>query len=243
MKRSFLYPIYYYQFREEVNFTDFTISFRCFEDSNCTLFYDFIYYLGNNPVGFFTFYNPGRINHDADPPIQKTNAKENFFIYYLFTPLEVGLKGWYFDWEVIKYKDKSSLIDSLTNNKREYYSGHVKNEERSDEDFVPYDNYLYYFVEYDEKIGYYIDFLRLKFMNSHGEYLLYKRTKREFMDVIANIGALFSTVKFIFSMIFSFYSKNYDNYEVIGKILNQPKEKKKKIICLIPQVKKRIEII
>ena len=63
-------------------------------------------------------------------------------------------------------------------------------------------------------------------MNSHGEYLLYKRTKREFMDVIANIGALFSTVKFIFSMIFSFYSKNYDNYEVIGKILNQPKEKK-----------------
>ena len=25
------YPIYYYQFREEVNFTDFTISFRCFE--------------------------------------------------------------------------------------------------------------------------------------------------------------------------------------------------------------------
>ena len=28
-------------------------------------------------------------------------------------------------------------------------------------------------------------------------------------------------------MIFSLYSKNYDNYEVIGKILNQPKEKKK----------------
>ena len=27
-------------------------------------------------------------------------------------------------------------------------------------------------------------------------------------------------------MIFSFYSKNYDNYEVVGKILNQPKEKK-----------------
>ena len=46
------------------------------------------------------------------------------------------------------------------------------------------------------------------------------------MDVIASIGALFSTIKFFFSLAFSFYSKNFDNYEIIGNILNPPKEKK-----------------
>ena len=44
-------------------------------------------------------------------------------------------------------------------------------------------------------------------MNSHGEYLLYKKTKREFMDVIANIGALFSTVIYIFYDLFFLFKK------------------------------------
>ena len=190
------YPIYYYNFKERVNFTDFTISFKCWDDSNCTLFSDFLYLFGDRPIGFFYFYNPGMIDHTEDPPIQKKNDKSNFFIYYLYPPGESGLKEWNFDWEVIKYKDKSSLIDSLTNNKREYYSGHAKNEEKSNENIITYYSNLNY-IKYDEKIGYYIDFLRLVFENSHGEYLLYKRTKKEFMDVIANIGALFSTVKFV----------------------------------------------
>ena len=46
------------------------------------------------------------------------------------------------------------------------------------------------------------------------------------MDIIANIGALFSTIKFFFSVFFSFYSQNFDNYEILGKILNPPNHKK-----------------
>ena len=40
------------------------------------------------------------------------------------------------------------------------------------------------------------------------------------MDVLANIGALFSTIRYIFSFFFSFYSKNFDNYKIIWNILN-----------------------
>ena len=38
--------------------------------------------------------------------------------------------------------------------------------------------------------------------------------------MIANIGALFSTVKFFFSLFFSFYSNNFDNYKIVSKLLN-----------------------
>ena len=130
-----------------------------------------------------------------------------------------------------------SLIDSLTQNKREYYSGHIKDGTKSNEFIYRYsDNYSYY-IDYDESIGYYIDFFRIKFFNFHRDYLLYKRTKREIMDVVANIGALFSTIKFVFSVVFYFYSKNYDNYEVVGNILN-PNKVKKEIHILGSQNKK-----
>ena len=46
----------------------------------------------------------------------------------------------------------------------------------------------------------------------------------EFLDVLANIGALFSTIKFVFSFVFNFYSKNFDNYKIVGKILSHQNE-------------------
>ena len=46
---------------------------------------------------------------------------------------------------------------------------------------------------------------------------------------MANIGALFSSIKFFFSFIFSFYSNNFNNYKIIEKILNPPKEVNRKI--------------
>ena len=221
------FPIYYYELKEKVNLTDFTISFKCGDDRNCTEFKEFISYYGYfyMPIGFFNFFYPGMINHNEEPPIQKIEGKSNYFISRVTPPSELGIKICNYDWEVIKYKDRRTLVDSLTKNKREYYSGHVKNEQKSSEVLVKFDNYMNYIL-YNESVGYFIDFLRVAFNNKHQEYLLYKRTKRQFMDVIASIGALFSTIKFFFSLAFSFYSKNFDNYEIIGNILNPPKEKK-----------------
>jgi hypothetical protein len=50
----------------------------------------------------------------------------------------------------------------------------------------------------------------------------YKRKKVSKLDVLANIGALSSTIYGIFVKFFSLiYSKNFDNYKIIDKILSQ----------------------
>ena len=69
----------------------------------------------------------------------------------------------------------------------------------------------------------------LAFTNNHDEYLLYKRKKVQILDVLAKIGALFSTIRTIFVVFFSFYSRNFNNYKVVGRILEYPKKPIKKI--------------
>ena len=67
---------------------------------------------------------------------------------------------------------------------------------------------------------------------------------------MANIGALFSTIKFFFSLVFDFYSKNFDNYKILGKILSSSsKEPIKKIelssnlnLSLSPKTEKNIRM-
>ena len=60
--------------------------------------------------------------------------------------------------------------------------------------------------------------------------MLYKKKKVSFLDVIANIGALFSTIKFFFSLALSFYSNNFNNYKIVGNLLNPPKKRVQSII-------------
>jgi len=50
-------------------------------------------------------------------------------------------------------------------------------------------------------------------------FLEYSRKKIEITDVLATIGALASTLNFVFSLIYKFYSKNFDNYKIIQNIL------------------------
>ena len=230
-------PFYFFNLREKVFFLDFTIAYKCGNDSNCTSFKEFIDTYDDPFIGLFDFYYPRFINHTSDPPMQKVKHISNHFSHEIDFFKDIGKKTWNFDWEVIKYKDKRSLFDSLTNNKREYYSGHVKNNRYSSEEFQKYDNYTKY-IQYDDNIGYYLDFFNIHFNNKHEEYLLYKRTKTEFLDVIANIGALFSTIKFFFSLIFSFYSKNFDNYKIIAHLLS-PIEEEKEIKIPLSLYKKK----
>ena len=78
----------------------------------------------------------------------------------------------------------------------------------------------------------------------NNKYIKYKRNEIGFLDVIANIGALFSTFFNIFVIIFNLYSNNFDNYKIINKILQQEKEgKNKKQIKLDDNKFKEIELI
>jgi len=52
-------------------------------------------------------------------------------------------------------------------------------------------------------------------------YVEYKRKRISVLDVISKIGALFSTIRVFFFYSLIYYSKNFDNYKVIEKILNK----------------------
>ena len=62
----------------------------------------------------------------------------------------------------------------------------------------------------------------------------YRRKGIGFMDIIAKIGALFSTFNFIFATVFKFYEHNFNNYKIVDKILltnniNKPDKNKNEI--------------
>ena len=77
----------------------------------------------------------------------------------------------------------------------------------------------------------------VKLENVLDKIIEYKRKKISKLDIIANIGALSSTIYGIFVKLFALiYSKNFDNYKIIDKILSQ-KSKNNKI-----KNKKEIEL-
>ena len=209
-----------YNIRKQISDINITIYYKCEEDRNCSSLNEFIELYGYSIfTGVDINYTNYKINHGEDIPVQKSeNKPETFFDAYITEKL--GLEIWNFEWEVIKYKDQRSLFDSLTKNRKEYNFGHIKNKKPEKEY-----NDINYVKNFKEK-GYYFPLFEIHFINKHDEYILYKRKKVELLNVLANIGALFSTIKFFFSMSFSFYSKNFDNYKLIEKILNYSKNKK-----------------
>ena len=80
---SSIRPIYFYNLRKQVLFLDFTISYKCGNDSNRTSFKEFIDTYDDNLLGRFDFYYPRLINHINDPPIQKVKDNSNFFFMIL----------------------------------------------------------------------------------------------------------------------------------------------------------------
>ena len=216
----------HYIFNEISNYIGVNIVYKCGTDEKCTSFYDLIkagkFYFGQINVE----YPKKIINHTADVPIRDDNEKKAEIISGGFT----NDSDYYisrFEWEVIIYKDQKSLLDSLMGNNKEYIFGHFKNDRPDKEKKNLNMNKLKI-----QKIGdnYYL-FVTQSFFtfNQNFEYLLYRRKKLSFLNVISNISALFSTVKMVVSVIFSLYSKNFDKYEILKNILNPPKEEKKKI--------------
>ena len=205
-----------------------TIYFKCGEDRNCSSFKEPITENGWIDLGKIIIVYPGfKIQYDATPPIYKDNPKT---IQQYLSQMEDQIQFFTFEWEAIKFKDQKSLFDTLTNKKTEYIGGHIKNDRLSHQLMM----YRFRNIAITKEFGYLYPLVGLGFSNNHDEYILYKRKKVELLDVLANIGALFSTIKNLFSLFFSFYSKNFNNYKILGKILTSPKEPIKKI-GLIPE--------
>ena len=189
----------------------------CGNDSNCSSIDSD--HLERRFAFWFTGY---KLDHQAEIPFQIDRDVAHIFpIIYGFDGNKTREKI-EFDWEVIKYKEQKSIFDSLTNNQKETTYGHLKIEPKvTSIEMSPKRIFIRY--NYIKK-WYYMNFLTIKINNNHYEYILYERKKIEILDILANIGALFSTIKFFFTIVFNYYSKNFDNYKILGKILNSPKE-------------------
>jgi hypothetical protein len=126
-------------------------------------------------------------------------------------------------WEIIKYYEKKYFLlfkgenDDLTGvNFKEmktlYLDGISDEKEKEIEINSTFYKPLCYFVG---NIG----------LN---RYEIYKRTKISFLDVIANICALSTTILNFFIIFLSkFYSKNFDNYKIIEQVLSKERKIKK----------------
>jgi len=198
------------------------IAYVC-NDDNCTLnendTTDFSYFLQINYTGF-------KIDHqNNDIPLETNNPNVVFNEEYpfLFGHTTIGM----INWEIIKYKEERGimgLFDPIFDIKSQYISGEIEsyisaNSENAEELLLPYEHgYIKTKI-----LGIF------KIVNEHKQYKEYKREKVSILDVVANIGALFSTVFACFLFGFQFYSKNYDNYKIIEHILSlkQPKINKK----------------
>ena len=211
-----------YYFKEQASIIDITIFYICGDDENCTSLKDI---KEKNYCNITMEYPEYPIIHSEDPPV-----KEYPMTFYksLKKLYKLDFEVWNYDWEIIRYNDQKSLFDTLTNKKTDYIFGHIKNIDYNRTFYDIGDEFYYHDRFESEELGYIFPLYRIKFSIDFDNYLYYNRKKISFLDILANIGALFSTIKFVFSFVFSFYAQNFNNYKIIGNILNPPKEQSKK---------------
>ena len=120
-----------------------------------------------------------------------------------------------YDWEVIKYIEQSTLFDRFSKKKKEEFSGQLS-------EAISY-------ISDDEGNKALKEIFNLRFRNNHYSYIEYKRKRKTLLDLIAKITALFQTLRFGFLYIFKYYSKNFNNYKIIEKVLDNNNKKFREI--------------
>jgi len=126
------------------------------------------------------------------------------------------------------YEEKkgiSRLFDKIMNKTNKYIISFIETGQSESE----YHSHIFYDFEYYEESGLgeegseeeLLKYKLLVLFDTYpvGKYQIYKRSEVSFLTVLANIGSLFSTFFSVFSFIFKFYSKNFDNYKIVDKII------------------------
>ena len=185
--------------------SDFSIGvlYKCIDKFNCSLREE-----DKSKFGYKirVDYETKKIDLQNSPtPITNDSIwiriEEDFFYKYLFDKV---LK-----WEVIKYKDQSTLFDRFFNKSKEYTSGYFSDyfSTIGEEEII---------INNTRKL-----LLSLSFSNRHQKYIEYKRKRKTILDVIVKITSLFQTIRFGFFWVFKYYSKNFNNYKIIEKVLDK----------------------
>ena len=170
------------------------------------------------------------IIHNASNPIKKSECtpfisepgKQNVCNYLISNEFH-DKKTLSLDFKLssILYEEKkgiSRLFDYISGQDKKYRTAFIEDETKIFQYNLPN------FAHIDDEIYYHIANINTIPIDKYEKYL---RSEIGFLSVLANIGALFSTLKVVFVVVYQFYSKKFDNYEVIEKILETELQKDK----------------
>ena len=157
-------------------------------------------------------YQGFKLHHQKSIPLITNESDIYFSEDYPFSLNKTTM--YIIDWEILKYIENRGiygLFDGILKRKSEYISGYIASDISISRD-KPFDISGF-------KI---LSIVQMK--NMFEQYTEYVRKKNDILELIANIGSLFSTFFSVFIFIFKFYSKNIDNYQIIEKLLSKPKK-------------------
>jgi len=158
------------------------------------------YYLEIEYNGFELYHQ-----NDTEPPLQ--NNENVYFTHFVGFSFDYSYYI-HLNWETIKYEEERGvpkLLNPFKTEKDEYISGYISSSHST-------------LIQQEKSLGIkYLAYLTLD--NDYTTYSQYRRKKMGFLDVLSNIGALFSTIRIFFLFFFRYYSNSYNNCKIVEKIL------------------------
>ena len=202
------------------------ILYKCENESYCPMNSDEENFLFNLQIKYKGF----KLDHQSKgKPLETNNdiyfSNDCMFLYGFMT-------FYYLEWGIIKYKEEKGItriFDKMFGKTNELTAGYIESSQYFNL-LVPDDIDT---IQDKDSNNHYFKVLGLVQMRiPYKKYVEYNREKITVLDVISTIGALFSTIYFPFTFIFSLYSKNFTNYKILEKILqtnyNFPKSRELK---------------
>ena len=195
-------------FQTNISSLGFIIVYLC-DDEECSLDDD-----DHNALGYMfeLKYSGFQLDHQGDIPLIKDDS--TFFVnFYCFSFTSTVLT--LLNWEIVRYEESRGILrifDEWSEVEKGYIGGYIslKGNALLTHPIIRTD------IIKGKKVKLLAEFLLTNVLNTE-----YRRTKISFLDVLANIGALFMTIYSVFLFIFNYYSKNFNNYQLIKSIINK----------------------
>ena len=209
---------YYIRNNEKVlvntNNFNLAVTYKCDDIHNCTIKEEDkiklrSYFLNIYYKGFF-------LDHqNPENPVQKSDE-------YILKRIEFNENTniAFLNWELIEYEEDKGIFfntfDRIRGKENIFYGGDFK----SMENFV--DDGRVRFMLQNQEINQEIILLFLEIHPNHLQHDKYTRNQVSFLNVLADISALSSTILDLISLVYGFlYSQNYDNYKIVESILTK----------------------
>ena len=191
----------------------FHIFYKCKNSSDCS----------NNDFNetYITIQSPDFIvNHKENQPFEILDKYYIFEKRYKISSNCTKYENIYLKYMIYKdIKGISKIIDKIFS-KREKYAVSYLSKLNGGSHLKPNDDIQEIEVN-NEKI-YVKNLFEIYFQGDNSNYMEFNRKTISIFDVLATVGALFTTLKSIFSFIFGLYSYNFDNYKIVEKIISSP---------------------